>query len=208
MLTNSELRRMARESLQGNWVNAVLGVFIYGIILSVMANIPLIGWIGAIVITGPLTYGLYGYYLGTVRGELTSVSNLFDGFNNNQFGNAFVLNLVSGIFIFLWSLLLIVPGIIAALSYSQAYFIMRDNPGMPALDALRQSKEMMNGHKTRLFMLYLSFIGWILLGMIPFGLGMFWVQSYIYASVAAFYVELKNQNFATPYAEAPRSYTL
>lgn len=199
---------MARQSLQGNWVNAVLGFFIYGAIIAALANIPIIGWIGAIVIIGPLTLGMYGYFLGTVRGELTSIGNFFDGFNNNQFGNALVLNIVSSIFIFLWSLLLWVPGIIAALSYSLAYFILRDNPGMPALEALRQSKEMMRGHKSRLFMLYLSFIGWILLGMIPFGLGMFWVQPYIYAALAAFYEELKNQNFAAPYTEAPQSHTL
>ncbi|MCP3775256.1 DUF975 family protein [Paenibacillus sp. MZ04-78.2] len=204
MLTNSELRRMARESLQGNWVNAVLGFIIYGAILSMLVNIPILGLIGV----GPLTLGMYSYFLDTVRGKLTSVENLFDGFNKRQFGNAIGLNILSNIFIFLWSLLLFVPGIIAALSYSQAYFIMRDNPEITATDALRQSKEMMNGHKSRLFMLYLSFIGWYLLGIISLLIGLLWVYPYIYASRAAFYQELKNQNVDTIYEEAPRSYTL
>ncbi len=90
MLTNSELRRMARESLQGNWVNAVLGVFIYGVILSALSYIPFIGWIGTIVLTGPLTFGLvvdYGSqfsFAGLLCGEnewTQDIGFMCSGFN-------------------------------------------------------------------------------------------------------------------------------
>ena len=84
------------------------------------------------------------------------------------------------VYVFLWSLLLYIPGIIKAISYSQTYFIMRDNPGMKGEEAINLSMKMMHGHKMDLFLLGLSFIGWILLGSITFGIGLLWVYPYIH----------------------------
>ena len=84
-----------------------------------------------------------------------------------QFWRFFVLNLLTGLFVMLWSFLLIIPGIIAALSYSQATFLMLDDPELSALDAIRQSKALMRGHKGEYFTLCLSFFGWLLLSAPP-----------------------------------------
>ncbi|XID91971.1 DUF975 family protein [Paenibacillaceae bacterium WGS1546] len=87
---------------------------------------------------------------------------LFSGFSD--FFKPFLLYLLLIVFVSLWSLLFVIPGIIAAFRYSQAYYILIDNTGIGPLEAIRRSKAMMVGHKGRFFMLYLSFIGWALLG--------------------------------------------
>ncbi|MCS7464574.1 DUF975 family protein [Paenibacillus doosanensis] len=191
MLTNSELRRVARESLQGNWAGAIGATIIVSVILTIAAMIPGINWLLSLIIAGPFLLGLFLYFIRLVRGEEPKVENVFHGFR--QFLNSFVLYLLISIFVTLWMLLLIVPGVIAALRYSQAYFIMNDNPDISGLDAIRQSKLMMDGHKMRLFMLCLSFLGWFVLGFILFGIGLIWVIPYFYAALAAFHQDLKHR---------------
>ena len=83
------------------------------------------------------------------------VDQIFMGFNN--FSQALTAYLMMVVYVVLWTLLLIIPGIIAALSYSMIFYIMADNPAMIAGDVLRKSKEMMNGYKLKLFYLYLRF---------------------------------------------------
>ena len=83
-----------------------------------------------------------------------------------------VLQILSGIFIFLWSLLLVVPGIIAAYRYRQAIYILIDHPEMSVLECISESKRLMKGHKWELFVLDLSFIGWMILSAPPV-LGLF-----------------------------------
>ena len=95
------------------------------------------------------------------------------------------------VYVLLWSLLLYIPGIIKAISYSQTFFIMRENPGMSGERAIQQSMKMMHGHKMDLFLLNLSFIGWILLGMVTFGIAYLWIYPYSYTTQAAFYEEVK-----------------
>ena len=94
-------------------------------------------------------------------------------------------------FVFLWSLLLIIPGIIKAFAYSQAMYIIAENPEMNAMDALKRSEEMMKGHKMEMFVLGLSFIGWILLGMLTLGLLYIWLLPYMNATMTIFYNNIK-----------------
>lgn len=196
MLSSSELRYAARERLRGNWGMAVLVFFLYTVISIVLAYIPIVGSIGSIIISGPLMFGLYAFYLHIVRGQTPELNVMFSGFQ--LFGKTLLLYILQSIFVFLWSLLLIIPGIIAALRYSMAYFIMHDNPDISAMDAIRQSKEMMRGYKGNLFVLYLTFIGWFLLALLTFGIGFLWLAPYVYTTVAAFYEQLKSQQYVQP----------
>ena len=125
-----------------------------GMILSFALNLCLI----------TISVGFSWYCLNVARGENPSVSSIFDGFGS--FFKIIWLQIVTGFFIFLWSLLLVVPGIIAAIRYSQAIFIMRDHPEYGALDCIRASKEMMRGNKGDFFGLQLSFIGWFFLSVL------------------------------------------
>lgn len=196
MRTSSELRAAARDQLKGGWLAAVGVVLVYSLIIGV-ASAPL--GIGAIILGGPLTIGYLGYFSRKARGETAAFGNLFDGFDDS-FGRSFLLCLLEGIFVFLWSLLFFVPGFIKTLSYSMSFFILRDNPGMKALDAISASRRMMNGYKWKLFCLYLSFIGWALLCVLSFGIGYLWLYPYMTQAQANFYEDLKRQE---PKIEAP-----
>lgn len=201
MITSSELRTRARASLKGNWGRAILIVVIMGLIIGVPDFLfSLIDFtvqsVFVLLVSGPLMYGLSSAFLSLASGLRPSVSTLFTGFN--RFGTTFLLYVLMMIFIYLWMLLLIVPGIIAALRYSQAYYILRDNPELSALEAIRRSKEMMVGHKGRLFILYLSFIGWWLLGILTLGIGFLWLNPYLYTTQAHFYLDLLNRGTNTP----------
>lgn len=191
MFTNAEIRAMARNSLRGAWGMAVLVTLLYTVIGAAVGNIPIVGVIAGIILSGPLMYGIYAYFLRTYRGERPELPVMFSGFQH--FGSTLVLYIISSILIFLWSLLLIIPGIIAALRYSMAYFILHDNPGMSGLDAIRASTQMMRGYKGKLFLLYLSFIGWALLCVLTLGIGFLWLMPYMNTSLAAFYDQLKSR---------------
>lgn len=189
---NSELRSAARQQLQGNWVTPILVGLIYTVLIGLPNSIVGIGGIVTLIITGPLTLGQVKYFMKFRAGENPPIETLFEGFK--QFIPSLLLQLLIAIFVFLWSLLLIIPGIIAALSYSQAFYIMNDNPQIEALDALKQSKEMMKGYKGKLFMMWLSFLGWALLCILTLGIGFLWLNPYIQLSLANFYGDLKNNS--------------
>ncbi|HZG57623.1 DUF975 family protein [Paenibacillus sp.] len=201
MFSISNVRASARDALRGNWGMGILVCFLASLISTVISYIPVLGVVVAILIAGPLMYGVYAYFLKVVRGERAELSDMFSGFP--LFGGTLVLYLLQTIFILLWTLLLIVPGIIASLRYAMAFFIMYDNPGISALDAIRQSKEMMQGHKLSLFLLLLSFIGWALLCILTLGIGFLWLYPYVQASLAAFYEEIKAPSYATVPHETP-----
>jgi uncharacterized membrane protein len=191
MPTSARIRELARGSLTGNWKTAVIHFLLYYVIVIVigaLSRIPAIGWIVSVLLTGPMMYGLYAYFLELSRGKVPLTETLFSGFG--RFVDTFLLNLLMSIYIFLWALLLIIPGIIAALRYSQAYYILKDNPGISAMEAISRSKEMMDGHKGRLFVLVLSFIGWFLLSCITFGIGFLWLAPYFYTATGHFYNDL------------------
>jgi uncharacterized membrane protein len=199
MKENSMLREAARSQLKGSWLPAVGVTFIYCVFSSVSS---MLFGIGLVIISGPLMLGYYGYFIRKIRGEPAAVNNLFDGFA--LFGRSFLLFLLQNIFVFLWTMLLIIPGIVKGLSYSMAFFILRDEPSINALDAINASKKMMNGYKAKLFCLYLSFIGWGFLAIFTLGVGYLWLMPYMSLSLANFYEDLKqNGEAATEPASPP-----
>ncbi|WP_283679819.1 DUF975 family protein [Lentilactobacillus sp. Marseille-Q4993] len=121
--------------------------------------------------------------------------SLFIFSNGNYFIGSLLIEIIMGIFTFLWMLLLVIPGVIKSYSYSQAVYIYRDaiddGNKISFLDAISKSEEMMAGHKADLFIMDLSFIGWELVGLITIGIGMIRVVPYIQQTKANFYVELK-----------------
>lgn len=185
---NSELRMAARRQLRGKWGSVVLLCFIFSIINS-LSGIPYVGILISILISGALMLGLVSCFIKIARDESFKIENLFDGFKN--FGSALLLQLLTGVFVFLWSLLLLIPGIIAAYRYSMAFYILNDKPEIGAMDALNKSKEMMKGFKWKLFCLHLSFIGWALLCILSLGIGFLWLVPYVKAAEANFYEDLK-----------------
>lgn len=103
---------------------------------------------------------------------------------------AVIARLLRSLYVLLWSLLLIIPGIIAGLGYSMTGYILAENPELPAGEALARSKALMEGNKWRLFCLQFSFIGWELLCGLTMGIGNLWLTPYRQAAYAAFYREI------------------
>ena len=156
----------------------------FALIVFVVAIVQFI--IGAFV-----SLGLARYNLNLIDGKEATVGQIFC--HSSIWGKAVWLRLRMSIFIFLWTLLLIIPGIIKSYSYSMAGFIMSENPEMSAKEAMEVSMGMMKGNKWRLFCLQLSFIGWGILCIFTLGIGFLWLSPYMNAATAAFYDEVSRQ---------------
>ena len=216
-MTYSDIRRAARENLQNNWglsigaclLAAIMGGMLIGSSFLPQLNIHIenqdiesweqffrvtlgsttfsVNTINLIhfILGGVIQLGYAQFLLKQHDGEKAEIHDLFSQFH--RFGDGFCLYLLEVVFVFLWSLLLIIPGIIAGFSYAMAPFIMAENENMTASEALRASKELMIGHKWELFCLDFSFIGWNLLGIVTLGISALFVNPYMNAAYAAFY---------------------
>lgn len=182
--------QQARASLSGKWKIAIGGLLILVLIAVGIRIIPILGPIAGFVISGPLALGATMFWLAIARGEEAHLSLLFKGFDH--FVNAFLAFLLMLIFILLWSLLLIVPGIIAGFSYAMTFFILADDPSLEGLEAIKRSKAMMKGNRMKLFLLSLRFIGWTLLCILTLGIGFLWLAPYMKVSSAKFYEDIKD----------------
>lgn len=182
-------RETAWAQLTGNWKPAVLVTLVYILIVGAMEGAEALSLL-SIFVLGPLSYGYYVSFLNSKRtGEVVRIENLFDGFKD--YARVFLTNLLQSIYIVLWTLLLIVPGIIKSISYSQTFFVLKDNPELKNNAAIERSMAMMEGHKMEYFCLTLSFIGWILLSILTLGIGLLWVTPYMSTSMAHFYEYVK-----------------
>lgn len=190
------LRALGRYSLAGKWKLGVLGTLLYAVLTTVpviLLNLIFgeggsqtgIASVYSILITGPMTLGYAMFAISIFRNRETTPAEVFYGFE--RFGKAFGLYVVMSVFVILWSLLLIVPGIIAALRYSMSFYVLADNPDIKILDAINESKRIMNGNKWKFFCLNLTFIGWGLLCILTCGIGYLWLAPYMEVSFIAFY---------------------
>ncbi len=191
-MTRAELKRNAREKLGGkllgpNWVNAVLVMVIFYILTAAINGIAGFGTLIMLVIGGPLSYGVAKLFLQQCdNGQKMNPMDIFKGLYED-FGGNFILYLLRYVFIALWSLLLIIPGIVKMYSYSMAFLVKADHPSYDWRECLDASKELTRGHKWKLFILDLSFIGWEIVGCLCFGIGTFWVNAYREATIAEYY---------------------
>ncbi|MBP1754867.1 MAG: hypothetical protein H6Q59_1265 [Firmicutes bacterium] len=173
------------DFISTGWGRALLIGFVS--IISVLLLWSLITFI----IGGAIELGYCRFNKNLIKGTNPQFSDIFSQLN--LFGKALGLRIVTTIFIILWSILFIIPGIVAAYRYSMAFYIMDDNPSIDIMEAIRQSKSMMQGNKGRLFCLHLSFIGWAILCLFTCGIGYLWLGPYISAATAAFYLEVSGQ---------------
>ena len=169
----------------------------------VLKLIPFSGLLGILrfVLGGPVQLGYVTHLLKQHDGEKTEINDLFCQFH--RFGDGFCLMLLSILYVALWALLLIVPGIIAAFNYAMAPFIMSENENMTASEALRASKDLMKGHRWELFCLGFSFIGWDLVSILTLGIGALFLNPYMNTAYAAFYREISGTNVQAVPQELP-----
>jgi len=200
MKRNSEYKDMALRSLEGNWTKAVVASLIAFLILEIVGSspsmlvdpVPGMVWQGVITIMLlPLAWGYTVFFLRMAREENTDYERLFDGFS--QYVRITLAELLKGIYVLLWMLLLIIPGIVKDYSYAMTEFILKDHPEMSGEEAICQSMKMMQGHKMQLFLLDLSMIGWFILSCLTLGIGFLFLVPYNYSAHAHFYEDLKEQ---------------
>jgi len=188
---NSVLIKQAREALSGKWGLAIGTFFVYFLIVLVVQMIPKAGPIISLLVSGPIALGLGIFSLSLARNKEANLNQLFEGFK--KFGVSLGAYLLMVLFILLWMLLLIIPGIMAALSYSMTFYILADDNSIGAMQAIDKSKKMMDGYKWKYFCLGLRFLGWALLCILSLGIGFLWLVPYMHVASAKFYDDIKEK---------------
>ncbi len=213
MKTNQELKNAALAALKEKWTPSVLATLLLFVCMFVPMTLALFLEIlldpslesetmslwSILVLYGfmfliyyPL--GMVGYYNAFKdlfrNGDENVVSNMFTG-AFKPYPRAVGLSLLYMLFVFLWSLLLYIPGIIKALAYAMSPYILKDYPELTPNQALNLSMKMMKGHKFDLFCLILSFMGWCILAVFTMGIGYLWLAPYMGTTIAAFYEDVK-----------------
>lgn len=197
--TNIELMQSAKESLNGKWGLAIGTFLVYQILTAGMQTreetYPYTS-IVFLIFAGPLAVGVSVFSLNLSRNNEARFEQLFEGFRKN-IGNLIVTYLLMILYVFLWTLLLIIPGIIAAISYSMIFFIIADDESISPNEALDKSKKMMDGYKWKYFQLGLRFFGLALLCILTLGIGFLWLIPYAHVTNAKFYEDIKRNAIIT-----------
>lgn len=221
MRTRQEIKAIGKEQFKLNYWNCVLAALLVTAVMGVVtwmtngeeivqmvngqpgqATITVrsnAGGLLALLLGGPIAVGLNYFFVKNVRGErdeLSVTTPFTEAFKNypRKLGGS----LWMGLFVFLWALLFVIPGIIKGISYSMTQYLLADCPNVKARDALKLSMRMMNGHKWEYFVMGLSFLGWILLSALTLGiLSVFYVDPYMRSSFAEYYLELRDEALRT-----------
>lgn len=228
MMYAADFRARGREALRGHWgvaiavalvatllgggmgityntsastgaENSGISSFVSHDVWVLVATISVVMLLLALFIGGVISMGWASFNLKLLNHEEVRFGNLFDHFY--RIGAGICLVLLQGLFVFLWSLLFFIPGIIAAYRYALMPYLMAEFPELGALDAMRESKRLMKGNKWRLFCLDWSFIGWMLLSALTLGIGSLWLNPYTAAARAAFYQEICREDMEKQNAE-------
>lgn len=160
----------------------ITGGFLYILILSLVLTVAYF------ILSGIISVGYSKFNLNLVDRMEASFNNLFE--QSSHWKQLALARFLKILYIFAGYLMLVIPGIIATYSYAMTEYVLADNPGLTATEALSKSKEMMTGNRWRLFCLQFSFIGWALLASLTLGIGNLFLTPYTEAAVAAFYREV------------------
>ena len=220
-VTRKELKDNAKQSLRGNWGWAIIVFLITAIIFGIFTGAG--HWLDETYINYDGTNIFYQFaspigsillWIGSFIGLSRNIAFLelrddqkeektymaaFSVFTENRFGPELINFVLVSIFTFLWTWLLIIPGIIKAYSYSMTPYIVKDmvasGKQVSATDGINASKELMKGHKMALFIFDLSFLGWNILAAITCGIGYLWVTPYYQTAKANFYRHIAGDKF-------------
>lgn len=198
-----ELKSNAKEQLRGRWGIAILTVFVANLVINSSIAKETIDFFGessnsvsisiniiSLLFGGVISVGLSRFLLNFITGNKEpKFKDLFSNFN--IYFKTLGLYILMSIAIIIGIIFLIIPGIIIALMFSQAFYILAEDPSKGIFECLEESSNMMSGHKWDLFVLELSFIGWWLLAILTFGIAALWISPYQNLTEANFYLSLK-----------------
>ncbi len=187
-------KERAIDSLTGNWGSCAIFYLLYFVITSVLAGgtslllpPPILSNIVSLLLI-PMAWGVAVTFLELSRGIKVNYGNLFEGYKD--FVRIFTTLLLKTVYVMLWTLLLIVPGIIKNYSYAMTEYVLADRKDLSYNQAIEESMRLMQGNKWRLFVLDLSFIGWALLCLLTMGIGFLFLVPYMHVARAHFYADL------------------
>lgn len=202
MIDRKKIKEEAKKRIENNLWNIwkpYLVVYLISMLLGIFAgylftdeNVTTTVSSLAEVLLLPMSVGIIYYIIKFVRGKEFQINDIFTYYNLKSFMLIICVSFLVGIFTMLWSCLLIIPGIIAAISYSMVFYLFVDNSELSPLKLIKKSKLLMKGYKWDYFVFGLSFFGWILLCM--FIVPIIYVYPYITVSNALYYEELKKIN--------------
>lgn len=178
----------------GGGLNSDIGAFLVGSFTYIMIAALIMGAV-YFILGSIIKVGYAKFNLNLVDSLEGSFENLFAYFS--EWKTTVAARFLQGIYILLWSLLFIIPGIIASYSYAMTEYILAEHPELSASEAISRSKQMMDGNKWRLFCLQFSFIGWNILCAFTLGIGNLWLTPYKQAATAAFYREVSGTERST-----------
>lgn len=212
MTPRSALRQHARNTLRGRELQPILAVLIlFAAIWAIQdcarsfdAVFESIGVLVAFFVMPNLCYGFNVGMLRLAAGRESTVKEMFGAGFTERYGRVLAQALLTTIYVLLWSLLLLIPGIVKAYSYALTYYIAEEHPELAPDTCIERSMAMMRGHKWELFMLHLSFLGWwlvaFILGVFTFGIGlivgMLWLIPWMKMAEVQFYEQLKQSRSA------------
>lgn len=173
----SSCKEEAKRVLKGNWITAFAVILLYSLIFSLASTVT--GGVASFIISVSMLIALYNVFISAYLGKGYEINYMVKGYDKG-IGNRIALSALKNIYIILWSLLFIIPGVIKAYSYCLAEFISRENPEKSATECLDESRQIMDGHKMELFLFDLSFIGWHLLSALTCGILYIYVLPYYY----------------------------
>lgn len=173
--------------MQGNWKSMVITTFVFGFVaFFTKCSFPLV-----LFVYCPLALGYVMTMMGFVRGtKRVEVEGIFSAFTSQYYWKSLVLGLLMSVYIFLWSLLFVVPGIVKACSYFLAPYILADNPDMTAEEAICRSMQLMDGHKMSLFMMLLGYGVIVMLSSLLLFIPLLWITPYFHVVFVKFYEEV------------------
>lgn len=195
-----EIKKWAKEKIKGHIWELLVPILVSGILtgLTIGQQYTMDG--GTLKVEGGYNLGIFFYFV-TVGLTYFMVKFINDEDHNfkdlfrfaNDYVRIFVVNLLQGIFIVLWSLLLIIPGIMKAFAYALVPFILADDKykDLSYTEVLKKSEQMMKGHKMDYFVFCLSFIGWFFLTILTFGLLLIWLSPYYETARVKFLNDIK-----------------
>lgn len=205
-----EIKRSARKSLSGHWATTALLTLLSFILLQLVPfqfeRTVSGSWLSQAtpwytqpvefvysLLLVPLTVGITWFYIDLIRGQQPKISDTFDNYQSLRLSLKLVgTSLLVGIYVLLWLLLLIIPGIYKGFAYAQTFYILKDHPDYSINEAITASRKLMWKKKWKYFLLNISFIGWLILGIITIGIVLLWVVPYINASNSVFYNNIAN----------------
>jgi len=219
-MNRAEIKEAARGQIKGNLWRIFGIIVIMGVIIGAVSSITqgisetliqagvsgmtvslasALIFIINIFIAAPFELSMAKLFINLTEGVRPQIGDAFWGFNYMVKSVSVAVRMI--VFIYLWTLVFIIPGFVKSYSYMMMPYIIADNPNMSSKAAMKLSIEMMKGHKWELFVLHLSFIGWGILTALTFGILAIYVVPYIEASVANFYQRLKRDEDSQMYVE-------